>query len=228
MLMPHTTRYTLHATRIIIALSVAFVLWTLMFSPWTAPYLPFWHCMVGSAVILIALALYNGRQEIKQHLTFSSYKHFLTEVLLGIAIAAALWGIFWLGDKISQRMFPSFARMQVDGIYGIKGGANPVLLSCLLLLVIGPAEELFWRGYVQQTLTTLFQQKARPAWVAALIAVAIYALVHIFSLNFMLIMAACVCGVVWGGLYLLCPKHFPAILISHALWDAAVFIWFPI
>lgn len=226
--MPHTTRYTLHATRIIIALSIALVLWTLMFSPWTAPYLPFWHCMVGSAVILIGLALYNGRHEIKQHLTISSCKHFLTEVLLGIAIAAALWGIFWIGDKVSQWMFPSFARMQVNDIYGIKEGINPVLLSCLLLFVIGPAEELFWRGYVQQTMTTHFLQAKRPTWIAALIAVAIYALVHIFSFNFMLIMAALVCGVVWGGLYWLCPKHFSAILISHALWDAAVFIWFPI
>lgn len=210
-----------------ISLAVGLLLWTLMFSPWTAPFLPFWPCMVGSAVILIVLALYNERKQIKEHLSVP-LKQWCIDILLGIAIAAALWGIFWIGDKVSQWMFPSFARHQVDGIYGIKDGVNPVLLSCLLLLVIGPAEELFWRGYIQQVLTTRFQQTTHPTWVAALIAVAAYTLVHIFSFNFMLIMAALVCGVVWGGLYWLCPKHFPAIVISHALWDAAVFIWFPI
>ncbi|MCQ2311014.1 MAG: CPBP family intramembrane metalloprotease [Paludibacteraceae bacterium] len=210
-----------------IAFFIAFVLWTLMFSPWTAPYLPFWPCMVGSAVILIGLTLYNGRKEIKEHLSVP-LRQWLIDIALGIGIAVALWGIFWIGDKVSQWIFPSFARQQVDGIYGIKDGINPVLLSCLLLLIIGPAEELFWRGYIQQTLMTHFQQTAHPVWTAALVAVAAYTLVHIFSLNFMLIMAALVCGVVWGGLYLLCSKHFPAILISHALWDAAVFVWFPI
>ncbi|MCQ2339360.1 MAG: CPBP family intramembrane metalloprotease [Paludibacteraceae bacterium] len=210
-----------------IAFAIALVLWTLMFSPWTAPYLPFWPCMVGSAVILIVLALYNGRKSIKEHL-FVPLKQWLIDILLGVAIAAVLWGVFWIGDKVSQWMFPSFARHQVDGIYGIKDGINPVLLSCLLLLVIGPAEELFWRGYIQQSLIHRAHAKTKPEWIAVIVAVAAYTLVHIFSFNFMLIMAAAVCGVVWCGLYWLCPKHFPAIVISHALWDAAVFIWFPI
>jgi hypothetical protein len=46
-------------------------------------------------------------------------------------------------------------------------------------------------------------------------------------MNFMLIMAAFTCGVCWGLLYRLFPQHFPAIVLSHALWDAAAFVWFP-
>mgnify|MGYP003300310184 CR=1 FL=1 len=57
---------------------------------------------------------------------------------------------------------------------------------------------------------------------------AIYALVHAASCNFMLTMAAMVAGLVWGLLYRFFPERFSAILISHALWDVAVFIWFPI
>ena len=56
----------------------------------------------------------------------------------------------------------------------------------------------------------------------------IYALVHAGSLNFMLVMAAAVAGAVWGLLYRFFPQHFAAIIISHAVWDVAVFIWFPI
>jgi membrane protease YdiL (CAAX protease family) len=51
--------------------------------------------------------------------------------------------------------------------------------------------------------------------------------VHLPSGNFMLIMAAMVCGIVWGGLYWLMPKNLKAIIISHALWDAAAFVWLP-
>ena len=56
----------------------------------------------------------------------------------------------------------------------------------------------------------------------------IYALVHIWSLNFMLVMAALVAGFVWGLLYRLRPDWLPALIISHAVWDACVFVVFPI
>lgn len=196
---------------------VAFVLWTIMFSPWTCTWLPFWWAMSGAAVILITLSLVLGGRP--PFPTSYRWGDALLDVALGIAIAAVLWGCFWIGDKVSQWIFP-FARPQVNLIYGMKEGWNLYLLSTLLLLLIGPAEELFWRGFIQRRLGN--------TWQAALITLAVYTGVHLFSFNLMLILAAMVCGVVWGGLYYLMPKRFGALLISHALWDAAVFIWWPI
>ena len=92
-----------------------------------------------------------------------------------------------------------------------------------MLLLIGPAEEIFWRGYVQRTLSARWGGNAGFA-----VATALYALVHAGSCNFMLVMAALVAGMVWGALYRFFPQRFSAIILSHALWDAAVFIWFPI
>ncbi len=143
-------------------------------------------------------------------------------VLWGVLIAVGLWGVFWLGDKLSAWLF-DFARPQVDTIYNMKEGESPWLLTLLMLFLIGPAEEIFWRRYVQQQLSERWGANAGFA-----VATAIYALVHAGSCNFMLVMAALTAGVVWGGLYRLFPRLFPAILVSHALWDAAVFIWFPI
>lgn len=208
-----------------LSIALAFVLWTLMFSPWTASFIPFWPTMCVSALILSTLAfLFTERtpREPKPDKRVPILRLWMENILIGIAIAAVLWGVFWLGDKVSQWMFPSFARTQVNSIYGMKTDINPWLLSCLLLFLIGPAEELFWRGFVQKALT-----KRWNIW-GAVLAIALYALVHLFSLNFMLIMAALVCGVVWGGLFYLFPRRFPALVISHALWDAAVFVWFPI
>ena len=134
----------------------------------------------------------------------------------------ALWCVFWVGDKLSSMIF-GFARPQVDLIYGIKEGISPYLLSALLLFLIGPAEEIFWRGYVQNSLTEL-----KGGNFALIVTTAVYTLVHVPSLNFMLVMAAMTAGIVWGLLYRFFPERLPAIVVSHCLWDAAVFVWFPI
>ena len=200
----------------ILTIILAFILWTIMFSPWTAPHVNFWWMMTGSACTLSILATIFAPGWWKR------VKLTPTDVLLGIAIAAALWGVFWIGDKLSQLMF-NFARPQVDLIYGMKDGESMWLLTVLMLFLIGPAEEIFWRGYIQQNLS----QRWTPN-IGFIVTTAIYALVHAGSLNFMLTMAAMVAGAAWGVLYRFFPNRFGAIIVSHAVWDVAVFIWFPI
>jgi membrane protease YdiL (CAAX protease family) len=146
----------------------------------------------------------------------------LVDVLLGIGIAVALWGVFWIGDKVSSWMF-DFARPQVNNIYGMKDGEKPWILSLLLLFIIGPAEEIFWRGYLQNNLSKRFNPN-----MGFILTTLACSLVHIFKFNFMLIMAAAVAGFIWGVLYRFFPNRLGAIVLSHALWDCAVFIWFPI
>ena len=170
--------------KLIFTILLAAVLWTVMFSPWTAPFVNFWWMMTGSALTLSVFAtLFNPGW-------WREVKWSLPNVLLGIGIAVALWGVFWLGDKVSSWMF-DFARPQVDSIYGMKEGESPWLLAALLLLLIGPAEEIFWRGYVQRTLSKRWNPNA-----GFVVATLIYALVHAGSCNFMLVMAALVVGIV--------------------------------
>ena len=213
---------------------LAAVLWFVMFSPWTAPHVNFWLMMTLSAICLTTYAFYAGGcplsatcpsapspQAGQQSPPRGTGVSLWQQVLLGIALAIVLWGVFWVGDKVSQWMF-GFARPQVDAIYTIKAGTSPTLIAALLLLIIGPAEELFWRGYVQR------QMMARwGADTGFLVATLCYTLIHIWSLNFMLVMAALACGVIWGGLYRLRPDWLPALILSHALWEAAAFVVFP-
>lgn len=202
--------------RVLLTIVIATVLWTIMFSPWTAPHVNFWWTMTGSACVLSILSSCFAPGWWKNvRITHS-------EVFIGIAIAAALWGVFWIGDKLAQFMF-DFARPQVDTIYGMKDGESPWLLTALMLFLIGPAEEVYWRGYVQKTFSSIWSPN-----VGFFVTTLIYALVHAGSFNFMLTMAALVAGAAWGLLYRFFPNHFAAIIISHAVWDVAVFIWFPI
>ena len=110
--------------KLIFTILLAAVLWTVMFSPWTAPFVNFWWMMTGSALTLSVFAtLFNPGW-------WREVKWSLPNVLLGLGIAVALWGVFWLGDKVSSWMF-DFARPQVDSIYGMKEGESPWLLSRL-------------------------------------------------------------------------------------------------
>ena len=210
-------------SKLVLSLLVAALLWFIMFSPLTAPHVNFWICMTVSAIALMCFAFaFGGKKSIGEENT-SSYNTppFTFICILGVIIAASLWLVFYVGNIVSQLFF-SFSRAQVNFIYNLKGDVEPALLALLLLFIIGPAEEIFWRGYVQRTLS-----KYRSPFVAFLLTTACYTLVHLPSGNFMLIMAALVCGIVWGGLYWLMPNQLKAIIISHALWDAAAFVWFP-
>ena len=208
--------------RLVIAVLTAALLWFYMFSPWTGGWPNFWVVMSCSAVILTTLGL-SFTPDRKELLKIEKPA---LQLLGGIVIAFALWGIFWIGDKVSSWMF-AFARPEVDSVYAMKTGLPTWLIAVLLLCLIGPAEELFWRGYVQRTMSRILGGK-NPEDKAFIITAVIYALVHIWSFNFMLIMAALVAGLVWGLIYRLRPQALPALIISHALWDALVFVLLPI
>ncbi len=195
---------------------IAAVLWTVMFSPWTAPHVNFWVMMTCSGMTLTLYSTWAAPG------WWKGIKLDLDNILLGAGLAAVLWGVFWVGDILSSLMF-DFARPQVDMIYSMKDGSNPWVLTALMLLIIGPAEEIFWRGYLQKS----FSKRWNPN-IGFVVTTLMYSLVHISKFNFMLIMAAAVAGFVWGLAYRFYPEKLGAIILSHALWDCAVFIWFPI
>ncbi len=141
-------------------------------------------------------------------------------VFLGLLSAGALYFIFWAGRAVSTSLF-DFAGRQIGGIYH-KGTGTPLpTIALLLFLVTGPSEEIFWRGYLQRS---LMERLGRwPGWA---VATAIYAGVHLWSFNFMLVGAAAVAGAFWGAMYLRVGSLAPVIL-SHSVWSTIIFAVFP-
>lgn len=201
--------------KIVIPVIVAVLFWFVMFSPWTKDYVNFWITMgfAGTTLVLMSAFPLNS---FKKQFSLNA-----KDIFIGIASAAVLYFVFLLGEYLSTQWF-DFARGQVDNIYAMKEGENTVFLSLLLLLLVGPAEEIFWRGHVQRLLGEKYGE-----WTAFILTILIYTLVHIWSFNFMLIMAAMVCGAFWGLLYKY-NKNLITLIISHAVWDVSVFILFPI
>lgn len=201
--------------KLIIPILIAVAFWFVMFSPWTKEHVNFWITMGFAGTTLTLMSAFLG-DNFKKQFSFS-----VKDILIGFLSAAALYVIFYLGDFFSSMLF-DFAKEQVGNIYQMKEGENPLFLSLLLVLLVGPAEEIFWRGYIQRTLGSKYGE-----WTALIATTLIYTLVHIWSFNFMLIMAAMVCGAFWGLLYKY-NKNLVTLIISHAVWDVSVFILFPI
>ncbi len=145
----------------------------------------------------------------------------LSDVLWGVASAAALYGVFRGGQAILTAIIPSSAK-PVAQVYATKDQCPLWVIALLLLLVIGPGEELFWRGLVQGTLATWW-----PGWVALTLAAGVYAAVHVVTRNPILVLAALVSGLGWGAIYLL-TGSIVAVIVSHALWDASTLVFLPL
>jgi membrane protease YdiL (CAAX protease family) len=174
----------------------------------------FWVKIAFSAATLAGISLWIGSDRI-QNLGID-----LISLPIGLASAAALYLIFWIGESLTTVLFP-FAPHQIGAIYGKGEGAPLWIIILLLFFVTGPSEEIYWRGYLQRNLMIRL-----GGWQGWLLATILYAGVHLWSFNFMLIGAACVAGAFWGALYWRLGKLFP-VIISHSLWSSVIFAVFP-
>jgi hypothetical protein len=191
------------------AIALAVAAWAVTFG---APWGNFW-IKIGVAVIVI-----NAYAAVWQRpaLRFS-----VRSVLHGLASAALLYAVFLAGHASAPYVI-SAADSQVGRIYGLGEGTPKVWIALLLLLVTGPGEEIFWRGFLQEHLQR--RLGAVPGFVTAGL---VYGGVHVFSRNPMLILAALTAGLFWGGFYLW-KKDLPALIVSHAVWSALIFAVAPI
>ncbi len=182
--------------------------------------LDFWWAMglVVAALVVSALAADGSyaallREDVRTHA--------FRKIALGVLSAAVLYGVFYLGNGLVRRFLPMGSE-GIGAVYALKAGAQTLRVGLLLLLVIGPGEELFWRGYLQRT----WQKKLGNAS-ALPFAVAVYTAVHVASGNPVLVLAAAVCGLFWGVLYQRSGSVL-LVAVSHTLWDLAVFLLFPL
>jgi len=172
----------------------------------------FWIKIGISVLIVVSYSLLWQRP----HVPFR-----LRSIILGVLSAAVLYGIFFLGNLLAP-YFIHQAPAQVGGIYDLGSGTHRILIFLLLLLITGPGEEIFWRGFLQSRMMDRFG--TTPGYVVATL---VYAGVHVFSGNPVLILAALVAGAFWGALYLW-TRNVALLIVSHSLWSAFIFAVFPI
>jgi membrane protease YdiL (CAAX protease family) len=102
---------------------------------------------------------------------------------------------------------------EIGDIYALRSLRPRAEIATRLATVIGPAEELFWRGFVQRRIG------APGATIA-------YGGAHLVTGNATLIGAATVAGLYWGLLRAI-GMSMPALITSHVAWDIWIFLLAP-
>jgi membrane protease YdiL (CAAX protease family) len=142
------------------------------------------------------------------------------DVALGLGSAAVLYGVFRVGDRLARRVMPAGGE-EIGEMYALRSLRPIPELAARLGLVIGPAEELFWRGLVEGRL-----QGSLGRWPGAAAAAAAYGGAHVVTGNLTLTGAATVAGAYWAALAA-AGMSMGALVVSHVAWDIWIFLIAP-
>ena len=174
------------------------------------PRARFWQRMTKTGLILGSAAMIGDR-------ALRDQRPKPADLALGGVIAAALYGVFTVGDRAARVVMPQGAR-DIGNIYQLRQLRPAPELALRLALVVAPAEELFWRGLLQRELS----RRLGPAGGAAA-ATALYGGAHLCTGNSTLIGAATMAGAGWSGLAA-AGVPMPALIASHMIWDVWIFL----
>ncbi len=195
--------------RAVLTLPAAYALWFFTFQ---VPVLDFWIRITISAFILLAIALSLGRKEI-------SARPSVTGIAVGLVSAVLLYLFFWSGYQVLKGL-PQFTG-QISSVYSLKAAEPVSVIATVLLFPIGPTEEIYWRGFVQNALSKRLSTRS-----SVLLTSVLYSSIHIPTLNPALMLTAFIGGLVWG--YVFHRFGLASAIVSHTLWDEMIFVFFVI
>jgi membrane protease YdiL (CAAX protease family) len=187
---------------VVVGLAVAFGLFGLTFRGARAR---FWERMTLTGLVLGSMALANDAE--LRRLRFRE-----RDVALGLLSAAGLYAIFQVGDRVARTVMPKGSQ-EIGDIYALRSLRPKSEIAMRLATIIGPAEELFWRGFVQRRI-------GAPG------AAMSYGGAHLVTGNATLIGAATIAGIYWGLLRAI-GISMPALITSHVAWDIWIFLLAP-
>jgi uncharacterized protein len=172
----------------------------------------FWYMFTASYLILISYAIVHV--ELDDESAFFSYAG------LGIISGVLLFALFWFGQKgLDFLHFPY--RSSMNDLY--KWFSPSMFWHYLALILIAvPGEEIFWRGFVQKRILKYTSVK-----LGIVLSAVMYASVHLYSGQWLLMFAALVAGLFWGGLYTW-KRSMPLVIVSHLLFDLLLFVFMPL
>lgn len=188
------------------ALLVAHLLLFLSFTE----VLPFWPMFTVALFLLSVFAIY--KQRFKNELNFTS-------LWLGALSGFTLYLIFAVGKQLLIAIGMP-VEDDLNNLYAIVSPTE-VWHYIVLVLIIIPGEELFWRGHIQEEFSTTSK------WKGIFLATFLYASAHIYSGSTMLMIAAIVGGIFWGTLYAW-KKNIVLVSLSHFTFNLFLIVLLPL
>ncbi|MHB8672974.1 MAG: CPBP family intramembrane glutamic endopeptidase [Candidatus Limnocylindrales bacterium] len=197
------------------------------------PGLPILAIGLGAAVAAFSATFRGPRERFWQRMTLTGlalggfslvasapsrrFRLRIWHVPVGLASAGVLYLTFGVGDRFARRFVPGGDR-QIRDIYALRTLRPRAEIATRLATIVGPAEELFWRGFVQSALMRHYGR-----WRGAALATVAYGGIHVVTGNFTLMGAAGVAGAHWAALYA-AGVPLGALVVSHCSWDIWIFL----
>lgn len=172
----------------------------------------FWYIFSASLLFLISYSILN--EELKDEATVGQY------LSLGIGSGLLLYGVFWAGFHLID-LFNLPLMKDISKLYG-RYSPSMLWHYIVLILIVIPGEEIFWRGFVQ---TKILKYTNIPAGIV--LSAILYASVHVYSAHWILAFAALIAGLFWGWLYTW-KKSMPLLIVSHLIFDLFLFVLIPL
>jgi len=141
-------------------------------------------------------------------------------LVFGIGYGTLTYGIIAAGFKLFSLFTDQTALSVADFLRDY--GPNTIWHYLLLMFVVAPGEELFWRGFVQQKLKTYMSP-----FLAVISASLLFGLSLSFSGFWLGVLAACFSGLIWGLLYEW-KRSMPLIIIAHITMTILLFLILPL
>jgi hypothetical protein len=139
------------------------------------------------------------------------------EIALGLACAVGMAASSRAGERLLRRVVPT-AQRDLREISQLRRSEPAPIVGARLLLVVAPAEELFWRGLVVEALIGRYGRLA-----GAILGAAAYGGAHLATGNATLVAAAVAAGGAWSMLRAL-GLPMGALVVCHGAWDVWVFL----
>lgn len=172
----------------------------------------FWYFYTFTILFLMSLVFFYAKIEDKVKT--------LEYLLYGIAFGILLYGVLAAGYKALE-VIPSFSTTSVDRFFR-KFGPTSLWNYLLLIFIIAPGEELFWRGFIQQQL----KRWLSPSY-AIVASSMLFGLSLLFSGFWLGMLGAFIISLIMGALYEW-KKSMPLIILAHITMIVLLFLVLPL
>lgn len=172
----------------------------------------FWYIFTATMLVLISYSIIH--EDVEDNTSTLSY------LTLGVASGAGLFGLFWFGSFLIDVLNLPITN-QISRLYS-RFSPDLFWHYIVLVIIIAPGEEIFWRGFIQKRLSQYFGMKLTIG-----LSVLLYASVHLYSGEFVLILAAIIAGLAWSFLYAW-KRSMPLVIVSHIVFDLLLFVFIPL
>jgi uncharacterized protein len=192
-----------------------FVGMLLLFVPHGSPYFVYGvflatFCMIGVTAWLTRIRnLFNPK---------------IWSLAIGVLSAFLLYGVFYGGNVMIEKLKPFGIQQTSEGAIYSLISSHAIELQIIILALDAVGFELYFRGTLQKRLALSLGNKAL---LGVFLAAFIDSAFHLISFNLLWVITTFIADSVWGLTYFY-TKDLSSSIVSHFVWDVAIFVIAPI